>query len=180
MLPSQTQVFLLSDIFATPQPYQRLGLISRLARQKERHYLDGASDPKHLARSARYSVGSSLSWNFYRGSPTERLTGAFRPEIRAGRLYTLFLVESSFQKTLMNKSSDRPSTSTVPVRRSLYRRPAVPHFPGAVPKSNSRKSPIRTESTWAGMPPRWNFPVAPRAVMTMCSGTRLPCFSRNG
>ena len=41
--------------------------------------------------------------------------------------------------------------STVALRR-LHRRSAEAAPFRAVPKSNSRKSPIRTESTWAGIP----------------------------
>jgi hypothetical protein len=58
------------------------------------------------------------------------------------------------------KNSDRRSASTLPVRRRLRCRRAGAAPFRAVPKSNSRKSPIRTESTWAGRRLRWNFSIA--------------------
>jgi hypothetical protein len=57
-----------------------------------------------------------------------------------------------------------------PLRPRLHRRLARAPLSGAVPKSNSRKSPIGTESTWAGMPPEWNFPV------TFWSGADGECY----
>ena len=70
--------------------------------------------------------------------------------------------------------------SGLPVGRSFSRRPAGAAFRRAVPKSSSRKSPIRTELTWAGMPPKRNFPVTLRSAADSSRDTLFRAESHGG